>query len=76
MKLIENPVLPEACTNCTDDCGECEFALDRWTIDRRSELEIAKKRKTKLLNKLIEEIVEINMELAKLDMEEEAVTTP
>ena len=76
MKLIENPVLPEACTNCTDDCGECEFALDRWIIDRRSELEIEKKLKTKQINKLIEELVGINAELAKLDMEEEAVTSP
>ena len=32
LEVVERHPTPERCTGCTDDCGSCDYALDRWTL--------------------------------------------
>ena len=69
MEIVEKSPLPQECIGCTEDCGECDHALDRWEMSRASELHALRKRKIREIDRLIEEVVGIDIELAKLEAE-------
>lgn len=32
IKLIEKDPLPPVCENCSDDCGSCDYCLERFEM--------------------------------------------
>lgn len=62
-----NPV-PAVCRNCTDMCcGDCDHALERWTLSRRDELILKRKGIEMAIQRLQRQLVELDQQQKELD---------
>ena len=65
MEWIEANPLPAVCQNCQeDDCYNCDYAGERWTLSKADELRVRRKGLLKAIERLQREIAEIDRELA------------
>ena len=68
MDYTEISPLPAVCEACQEvDCSNCDNALDRWKLAPADELRFRKKLKQKAVERLINEIIEIDQQLAELE---------
>ena len=67
MEWIEANPLPEACRNCLeDDCYNCDYAGERWTLSPAAELRIRRKGIIKAIDRLKRQLEAIDAELEVL----------
>ncbi len=67
MEYTEANPLPEICQNCTEaECYNCDYALARWPVSRKFELESTRKLKLRAIAQLQRQIAEIDRELKQI----------
>ena len=65
MEWIEANPLPAVCQNCQEEeCYNCDYAGERWTLSKADELRVRRKGLLKAIERLQREIAEIDRELA------------
>jgi len=67
MKWIEADPLPAACQNCREeDCYNCDTAGLRWYLSREDELKLRRKGLVKAMERLQQQIRNIDKELLSM----------
>ena len=68
MEWIEKDPLPPECVNCyEEDCYNCDFAGERWTLSRADELRVRRKGLLKAIERLERQVRAIDAELEGLE---------
>lgn len=68
MEWIEANPLPKACRNCQEeDCYNCDYAGERWTLSQADELRIRRKGIVKAIDRLKRQLEAIDAELEVLE---------
>lgn len=68
MEWIEANPLPEVCRNCQEeDCYNCDYAGERWTLSQADELRIRRKGIVKAIDRLKRQLEAIDAELEVLE---------
>lgn len=68
MEYFEVHPLPAVCRGCEDlCCGDCDHALERWTLSRRDELILRRKGLEQAMGRLQRQLAEVERELALLE---------
>ena len=69
MKWIETDLIPEQCQGCEEDCYNCDYAGERWVLSQKDELRIKRKGLEKTLERIKQEMDDIDKKLALYDNE-------
>ncbi len=69
MKWIETDLIPEQCQGCEEDCYNCDYAGERWVLSQEDELRIKRKGLEKTLERIKQEMDDIDKKLALYDNE-------
>lgn len=68
MEWIEANPLPAVCQNCQeDDCYNCDYAGERWTLSKADELRVRRKGLLKAIERLQRQVKAIDAELEVLE---------
>ena len=68
MEWIEANPLPAVCQNCQEEeCYNCDFAGERWTLSQADELRIRRKGIIKAIDRLKRQLEAIDAELEVLE---------
>ena len=68
MEWIEKNPLPPECVNCKEeDCYNCDYAGERWTLSRADELRVRRKCLLKPIERLERQVKAIDAELEVLE---------
>ena len=68
MEWIEANPLPAVCQNCQeDDCYNCDYAGERWTLSKADELRVKRKMLVKAIERLERQVKAIDAELEVLE---------
>lgn len=68
MEWIEANPLLEVCRNCQEeDCYNCDYAGERWTLSQADELRIRRKDIVKAIDRLKRQLEAIDAELEVLE---------
>ena len=68
MEWIEANPLPAVCQNCQeDDCYNCDYAGERWTLSKADELRVKRKMLVKAIECYERQIKAIDAELEVLE---------
>lgn len=68
MEWIEANPLPPACQNCQEEeCYNCDYAGERWTLSQADELRVRRKGLLKAIERLQRQVKAIDAELEVLE---------
>lgn len=68
MEWIEANPLPPACQNCQEEeCYNCDYAGERWTLSKADELRVRRKGLLKAIERLQRQVKAIDAELEVLE---------
>lgn len=68
MEWIEANPLPTACQNCQEEeCYNCDYAGERWTLSQADELRVRRKGLLKAIERLQRQVKAIDAELEVLE---------
>ena len=68
MEWIEVSPLPPACQNCQEEeCYNCDYAGERWTLSKADELRVRRKGLLKAIERLQRQVKAIDAELEVLE---------
>ena len=68
MKWIEANTLPAVCQNCQEEeCYNCDYAGERWTLSQADELRVRRKGLLKAIERLQRQVKAIDAELEVLE---------
>ena len=68
MEWIEANPLPPECVECQEeDCYNCDYAGERWTLSRADELRVRRKGLLKAIERLERQVKAIDAELEGLE---------
>ena len=68
MEWIEVSPLPPACQNCQEEeCYNCDYAGERWTLSKADELRVRRKGLLKAIDRLQRQVKAIDAELEVLE---------
>ncbi len=68
MEWIEANPLPAVCENCQEeDCYNCDYAGERWTLSQADELRVRRKGLLKAIDRLQRQVKAIDEELKALE---------
>ena len=68
MEWIEANPLPAVCVNCQEeDCYNCDYAGERWTLSQADELRVRRKGLLKAIDRLQRQVKAIDEELKALE---------
>ena len=68
MEWIEANPLPPECVECQEeDCYNCDYAGERWTLSRADELRVRRKGLLKAIERVERHVKAIDAELEGLD---------
>lgn len=68
MEWIEANPLPAVCQNCQEEeCYNCDYAGERWTLSQADELRVRRKGLLKAIERLQRQIKAIDAELEVLE---------
>ena len=68
MKWIEANPLPAVCQNCQEEeCYNCDYAGERWTLSQADELRARRKGLLKAIERLQRQVKAIDAELEVLE---------
>ena len=68
MEWMEANPLPPECVNCKEeDCNNCDYAGERWTLSRADELRVRRKGLLKPIERLERQVKAIDAELEGLE---------
>ena len=68
MKWIEANPLPAVCQNCQEEeCYNCDYAGERWTLSQADELRVRRKGLLKAIERLQRQVKAIDAELEVLE---------
>ena len=67
MQWVEAAPIPEECKVCTEtDCYNCDYAGKRWSIEKRTELQLKRKGILKSIARLEKRLETIDDELSRI----------
>ena len=68
MEWIEADPLPAVCQNCPEEeCYNCDYAGERWTLSQADELRVRRKGLLKAIERLQRQVKAIDAELEVLE---------
>jgi hypothetical protein len=68
MEWIEANPLPAVCQNCQEEeCYNCDYAGERWTLSKADELRVRRKGLLKAIERLQRQVKAIDAELEVLE---------
>ena len=68
LEYIEANPLPAVCVNCQEeDCYNCDYAGERWTLSQADELRVRRKGLLKAIDRLQRQVKAIDEELQALE---------
>lgn len=68
MEWIEANPLPAVCVNCQEEeCYNCDYAGERWTLSQADELRVRRKGLLKAIDRLQRQVKAIDEELQALE---------
>ena len=68
MEWIEADPLPAVCQNCQEEeCYNCDYAGERWTLSQADELRVRRKGLLKAIERLQRQVKAIDTELEVLE---------
>lgn len=68
MEWIEADPLPAVCQNCQEEeCYNCDYAGERWTLSKADELRVRRKGLLKAIERLQRQVKAIDAELEVLE---------
>ena len=68
MEWIEANPLPAVCENCQEEeCYNCDYAGERWTLSKADELRVRRKGLLKAIERLQRQVKAIDAELEVLE---------
>ena len=68
MEWIEADPLPAVCQNCQEEeCYNCDYAGERWTLSQADELRVRRKGLLKAIEQLQRQVKAIDAELEVLE---------
>ena len=68
MEWIEANPLPPECVDCKEeDCYNCDYAGERWTLSKADELRVRRKGLLKAIERLQRQVKAIDAELEVLE---------
>ena len=68
MEWIEADPLPAECVNCQEEeCYNCDYAGERWTLSKADELRVRRKGLLKAIERLQRQVKAIDAELEVLE---------
>ena len=68
MEWIEANPLPAVCQNCQEEeCYNCDYAGERWTLSKADELRVRRKGLLKAIDRLQRQVKAIDEELQALE---------
>lgn len=68
MEWIEANPLPAVCQNCQEEeCYNCDYAGERWTLSQADELRVRRKGLLKAIERLQRQVKAIDAELEGLE---------
>ena len=68
LEYIEANPLPAVCVNCQEEeCYNCDYAGERWTLTRADELRLRRKDLLKAIERLERQVKAIDAELEGLE---------
>lgn len=68
MEWIEAEPLPAVCQNCQEEeCYNCDYAGERWTLSQADELRVRRKGLLKAIERLQRQVKAIDAELEVLE---------
>ena len=68
MEWIEANPLPAVCQNCQEEeCYNCDYAGERWTLSKADELRVRRKGLLKAIERLERQVKAIDAELEVLE---------
>ena len=68
LEYIEANPLPAVCVNCQEEeCYNCDYAGERWTLTRADELRLRRKGLLKAIERLERQVKAIDAELEGLE---------
>ena len=68
MEWIEADPLPAVCQNCQEEeCYNCDYAGERWTLSQADELRVGRKGLLKAIERLQRQVKAIDAELEVLE---------
>jgi len=68
MEWIEANPLPAVCQNCQEEeCYNCDYAGERWTLSQADELRVRRKGLLKAIDRLQRQVKAIDEELKALE---------
>ena len=68
MEWIEADPLPAVCQNCQEEeCYNCDYAGERWTLSQADELRVRRKGLLKAIERLQRQVKAIGAELEVLE---------
>lgn len=68
MEWIEANPLPAVCENCQEEeCYNCDYAGERWTLSQADELRVRRKGLLKAIDRLQRQVKAIDEELKALE---------
>lgn len=68
MKWKEIYPLPGVCQGCKqEDCYNCEYAGQRWSLSREEELKMRRKMLVRAIERLQRQVQEIDKEMMQMD---------
>lgn len=68
LEYIEANPLPAVCLNCQEEeCYNCDYAGERWTLSKADELRVRRKGLLKAIDRLQRQVKAIDEELQALE---------
>lgn len=68
LEYIEANPLPAVCVNCQEEeCYNCDYAGERWTLSQADELRVRRKGLLKAIDRLQRQVKAIDEELQALE---------
>lgn len=68
MEWIQANPLPAVCQNCQEEeCYNCDYAGERWTLSQADELRVRRKGLLKAIDRLQRQVMAIDEELKALE---------